>query len=178
MRNCGRRRRSALRPQGPGAAGRWFRGERTGHGPRLHERRRHLGGRPARGGVYLGQGAGTGVQGGRSRTCHPPIYRIFRPRATDVLPPRRGRQGNIAGRRGEEARGPEQERHLDCGKQHRARNHGDVVGGCTRGPRTKTSYAAHVKIKGVYTSKKTPQYSGVLRYTIAEYEGVNRLFHI
>ena len=38
--------------------------------------------------------------------------------------------------------------------------------------------AAHVKIKGVYTSKKTPQYSGVLRYTIAEYEGVNRLFHI
>jgi hypothetical protein len=38
--------------------------------------------------------------------------------------------------------------------------------------------ATHVKIKGVYTSKKTPQYSGVLRYTIAEYEGVNRLFHI
>ena len=37
---------------------------------------------------------------------------------------------------------------------------------------------SHVKIKGVYTSKKTPQYSGVLRYTIAEYEGVNRLFHI
>ena len=37
---------------------------------------------------------------------------------------------------------------------------------------------SHVKIRGVYTSKKTPQYSGVLRYTIAEYEGVNRLFHI
>ena len=46
-------------------------------------------------------------------------------------------------------------------------------------PRGEIVTAQRMSKLGVYTRpKKNPQYSGVLRYTIAEYEGVNRLFHI